>query len=294
MSKTLRKRATGKAGTDSPVHEQRVLEDVHGEILPTKEIAKELGVSVATIDRARMDGRLKAVPYGKGFGYRRTETLEVGDIRKKTPAATRAEFEGKRDAQIIALLEENATISEIVTTTQVALITVLDIRRGWMTARTLERRESSYPCRCGAPSDPRATLCMTCFAGLRSLNSAQIALVEGHPVEVGTCVCSSCGTQNSIDTSLHLCGKCGPRVSLKLAGEGLVLVAGDHVVRAWSPEETKHLLQPLIAKAVATQTAFLTESMRVTEEASSLVPREVPQGSDLQDLLTSLSLKLET
>jgi hypothetical protein len=293
MSKIARKRSPRSApDVSEPMREAPVIEEVlDGEILPTRQLAKELGVSVSTVDRARVDGRLKAVPFGNGFGFRRTETLEVGDIRRKSSAVARADFEGDRDAKIITLLEENATVAEIVKTTKVALITVLDIRRAWITARTIERRESSYPCACGAPSDPRAALCKTCFSKSRVLNSAQIALISDRPIAPGTCPCASCGARISVDDSLHLCGPCAPKVSLKLVGEGLTLFAGDVPVRTWSAEETGHLLQPLVDKWVAQQTEFLGESNRQVQDVSS---HEVPQGSDLTELLTSLSMKLET
>ncbi len=93
------------------------VDDPHAaELVGPDELARELGISRATIDRARKAGRLPAVREGNAWRFRRTEVLELGEIRQRVPvgAADRARAVGELAARAFPLFRQRVPLDEIV------------------------------------------------------------------------------------------------------------------------------------------------------------------------------------
>lgn len=261
------------------------------------QLALETGVSRQTIDRARREGRLPAVPYGRGYAFRRTEIVEIGDlrngdIRKHTNSVMRAQYEGERDAKVIGMLEQGSTTAEIVVECKVSLSAVMVIRQAWIRARDAERRETAITCRCGGVADQRAAMCMSCFGRARPLSDAQLALLSGQPPPApNTCTCRGCGAVVSNEAADHWCRPCAGRLTIEAPdGVPAVLFAGT-VVRTLSLEEGQHLAAQIAHLMVAGPTpAAGTLAAQLAVEPEVTIKRR----PELDELLEQVRERMES
>lgn len=246
------------------------------ELVTADEMARALGVSRATIDRARKAGRLPAVrnPDGRGWAFRRTEVIEMGEVRQRVPAsaADRERQAGERDAAVVAMLEENATVPEIVVATKTPLDVVVRLRAGWIAARQADAQQAVHTCGCGALPDPRTARCTRCHARSRVLSDADAALLAGRePPPPNTCTCKGCSAVVPIERAEHLCASCASKLTVGVRGGVLVVLLAGAPVRTISVQETRgivgqldHLVQRPAAPARAPAPAPATPDALAT------------------------------
>lgn len=260
--------------------------DPESPILTSVQLAKELGVSPATVHRARRDGRLKGIPHGpQGFAFSRTETLQVGDLRKQVNAVSRAQFEGNRDAGVVEMLERGATVSEITIATKTAIDVVARLRSTWLGIREVEQRETTPPCSgCGLPPHSRVSLCMTCFRQMKRVSKAERAALKGEALPApNTCTCLGCSETVSTEDAEHLCGHCRRKAKVDVHGGVLVVLLDDVPLRVLSVEETRQLVRQLAHHLPPPELPAIEMSPEATPPAPDLSPR-VPVAERLRRL----------
>ena len=259
-------------------------------LLTTNQLARELGVSRVTIDRARAEGRIQAVPHGNGFAFRRVETLEIGDIRKQTNAIARAKFDGERDAAVVEMLERGATVAEITAATKTALEVVARLRQTWLAIRAIEQRESTAQCSgCGAPPHPKAALCLSCFRQSRRLTDAERKILSGQPIPTpNTCICLGCAETIRNEDAEHLCHRCERKLKIGVHGGILAITLDDDTVRVLSVEETRDLVRQLAHHLPAPATEAI-----VPPPILPVIPDE-PARQSISERIKKLKEELET
>jgi hypothetical protein len=264
-------------------------EVVEGELLTADQLAQLKGVSRATIDRARKAGRLPAVPLGKrgGWGFRRTEIVEMGEIRQQIPVGGVNQVEGDRDARVVAAFENGRSIVEVVMAEKIPIHVVMSLRASWLKARETERVGIRYNCGCGAPADPRAARCLRCHEKSRVLSDAERAVLAGGDIPPpGTCACQSCGHTVRVEDADSLCLPCKKRMSVGVVGGVLVVAIAGKVWRSLSVAETRG-----IALAIAHHLPRTEIHGGPPPDIDTVEP---PAGKELQLLIKSIEERMGT
>lgn len=258
--------------------------------LTSVQLARELGVSPDTIHRARREGRLHGIPHGaQGFVFERTDTLQVGDIRKQTNAVMRSKYEGERDSSVVEMLERGATIAEITIETKTEHAVVSRLRQAWLTGRETERRESTARCKCGAPPHPHVAMCKECFRRSRPLTDAESALLSGRPLpDPNTCICLGCAETTPNEDAEHLCHRCKRKLKIGVHGGVLAITLDDDTVRVLSVEETRDLVRQLAHHLPAPATEAIAPPPILP-----VIPDE-PARQSISERIKKLKEELET
>jgi hypothetical protein len=223
--------------------------DIERGLVPTSEAARVLGVSEATLLRRARELGGRRGPRGKWmFELERLRIVQGdGGPRRAPMQLAQEEREGARDAKVVAMLEQRATVSQIVMTTQVPLETVIRLRDTWIRGQRADREGIAFACECGAPSDPSTARCMRHHQRAWVLSDPQIALLRGEALpEPGTCTCRGCKATVRTEDADALCVRCAPRLTVAAPNGVLVIMLAGTPVRALSIEETR-ALAPQIA-----------------------------------------------
>jgi Zn finger protein HypA/HybF involved in hydrogenase expression len=234
-------------------------EDLSGKPwLSVRELARLKGVEKHAIYVARRDGRLPAVWVNDqwmferaaidalGENWRMSEKKRQAALNAMAPSASAERIlqEGKRDARVIAELERNLTIAQVVMETNVPQELVIRIREMWLRGREIDRKSGPQLCgNCSAPSDPQVAFCTRCFGRARVLNDAERLFLAREPIPPpNTCTCHGCNRTVRNENAEHLCAKCMGQLTLSVQGGSLVIALAETVVRRLTLEETRKLM----------------------------------------------------
>jgi hypothetical protein len=217
-----------------------------------EEAAAIMGVSSRTV-------RYRAVEYGgvqlrPGRGPQSKWLFDPTELRRKKntrhlaprqlavgPGRRESEgYEGERDARVVGAFEAGKSIAAIVVAEKIPLTIVIGLREKWLAAHEADRQGLKFTCGCGSPSNPNTAKCEKCAERSRALTDAQLASLTGGPApEPETCVCSGCGDRASTLAADHICGKCGPRLTVAVRDGRLHAVLNGKSLRELTADETK-------------------------------------------------------
>ncbi len=197
------------------------------ELVGPDELARAIGVSRATIDRARRDGRLPATHDGRGWKFKRTEVVEIGELRRSVPSSARQEAEGERDARVFASFEAGKGVSAIVVDERVPARVVLALRETWLEAHRADARGLVLTCRaCSRPSDPRHAFCAEHAAHVSVLTEEQRRTLAGQDIPVSI-HCTACGQV----ADAGVCATCADAITVAVEDGVIVVRLAARIVR---------------------------------------------------------------
>lgn len=216
------------------------------DLLTTEQAARALGISPPTLNRERYAGRLKAIPHGHGFAYRRTEILEIGELRRKASVAVERErYEGERDARVFAAFTDGLTVDAAVIREQVAVTIVFRLRELWDRAHAAAQKAAiclheHHGGECDGPVQTQVGLCGYHAARSRILTEEQALLLSGR--EIPTALhCQAC----SAVAARGICSSCMAAVTVEIEGEDegrrLIVRTKTHILAIVGASRLKEL-----------------------------------------------------